>query len=170
MSCRKCGRSHCCCPTIVPVPGPQGPQGPAGTSGTAASTDYAFIYQSTAESVAPQTDVTFDTNGPIFGAIAHTVGDSVITINTPGNYKVIFSVTAQQANQFALFLNGALVAGTIYGSNDTDQQNTGVAIITVAGSSTLTLRNYISATSVLLETLAGGTANNVTASILIQRL
>ncbi len=169
MSCRNCHSCNCCC-TIVPVPGPQGSQGPAGAAGTAASTDYAFIYQSTAQSVDPQADVTFDTNGSIFGSIAHTVGDSIITINTPGNYKILFSVTAQQANQFALFLNGGLVAGSIYGSNDTDQQNTGVAIITVTSSSTLTLRNFTSATSVLLETLAGGTANNVTASILIQRL
>ncbi|OIK09924.1 hypothetical protein [Bacillus sp. MUM 13] len=176
MSCRKCGHSDCCCPNRVPfpvpvpVPGPAGPQGAAGANGTAASTDYALIYQSTAQSVDPQTDVTFDTNGVIFGSIAHTVGDSIITINTPGNYKVIFSVTAQEENQFALFLNGTLVAGTIYGSNNVSQQNTGVAIITIAGTSTLTLRNYISTTPVLLETLAGGTANNVTASILIQKL
>ncbi|WP_165998413.1 collagen-like protein [Bacillus sp. Cs-700] len=179
--CTKCHHFTCTCspesvPTkktcsnFIPVPGPPGPTGPPGANGTAASTDYAYIYQATAQIVPIETDVTFDTNGAIFGAIAHTVGDAGITINTPGDYKIIFSVTGQQSNQFALFINGTLFPGTIYGSNSTDQQNTGFAIIQVASPVTLTLRNHTSAGSVSLETLAGGTEANVTASILIQRL
>ncbi len=152
------------------MPGPQGPAGPPGANGTAASTDYGYIYQSTAQIVPVETDVTFDTNGAIFGAIAHTVGDAGITVNTIGDYKVVFSVTGQQANQFALFVDGTLFPGTIYGSNSTDQQNTGFAIITVSAPVTLTLRNHTSAGSVSLETLSGGTEANVTASMLIQRL
>ncbi|MDN4523905.1 BclA C-terminal domain-containing protein [Fictibacillus fluitans] len=172
--CKRCGHGHCSCTTIIPVPlpgtpGAPGAQGPQGPAGTAASTDYAYIYQSAAENVAAGTDVTFDKNGTIFGAIAHTVGDAAITLNTPGNYKIFFSVTAQEVNQFALFLDGTQVPGTIYGSADTSQQNTGVAIINVAAPSVLTLRN-LSDTAVQLETIAGGTAFNVTASILIQRL
>lgn len=158
------------CSNFIPVPGPAGPAGPPGANGTAASTDYGYIYQATAQIVPIETDVTFDTNGAIFGAIAHTVGDAGITINTPGNYKIIFSVTGQQANQFGLFINGTLFPGTIYGSNSTNQQNTGFAIIQVASPVTLTLRNHTSAGSISLETLAGGTEANVTASILIQRL
>ncbi len=170
--CNKCRKTNCSCSNVipVPVPGPQGPAGPPGANGTTASTDYAYIYQSTAQIVPLETDITFDTNGTVFGAISHTVGDAGITINTTGNYKIIFSVTGQQANQFALFVNGALFAGTIYGSNSTDQQNTGFAIIPVAAPITLTLRNHTSSTSVSLETLAGGTEANITASILIQRL
>ena len=158
------------CSNFIPVPGPPGPAGPPGTNGTAASTDYGYIYQTTAQIVPIETDVTFDTNGAIFGAIAHTVGDARITINTPGDYKIIFSLTGQQSNQFALFINGTLFPGTIYGSNSTNQQNTGFSIIQVASPVTLTLRNHTSSGSVSLETLAGGTEANVTASILIQRL
>jgi hypothetical protein len=149
---------------------PQCPPGPQGIPGTAASTDYGYIYQSTAQIVPLENAITFDTNGTLFGGIAHTLGDAEITITTPGNYKVIFSVTGQQANQFTLFVNGSLYPGTIYGSNNTDQQNTGFAIISVPSTITLTLRNHTSTGSVFLETLAGGTQSNVTASVLIQRL
>ena len=117
-----------------------------------------------------ENDITFDTNGTLFGGIAHVLGDPEITITTPGNYKIIFSVTGQQANQFSLFANGSPYPGSIYGSNSIDQQNTGFAIISVPSTITLTLRNHSSTGSVSLETLAGGTQSNVTASVLIQRL
>nr|WP_281363459.1 collagen-like protein [Paenibacillus lemnae] len=152
--------------------GATGPIGPTGPAGTAASLTYGYIFQSTAQEVPVGVDVTFDSNGTLFGGILHTVGDAEITITDPGNYKVLFSVTGQQANQFAIFLDNGTdpVPGSIYGSADVDQQNTGFVIITVADSAVVTLRNHVSAGAVLLETLAGGTEANVTASILIQRL
>jgi hypothetical protein len=174
-----------CCP-LYPIPkppkcppgprGPAGPQGqtgpvgPQGIPGIAASMDYGYIFQSNAQIVPVENDITFDTNGTLFGGIAHVPGDAAITIATPGNYKIIFSVTGQQANQFSLFVNGSPFPGNIYGSNSSDQQNTGFAIISVSSPITLTLRNHTSTSSVSLETLAGGTQPNVTASILIQRL
>ena len=132
-----------------------GPQGPQGIPGTAASTDYGYIYQSTAQIVPVENDITFDTNGTLFGGISHVPGDAEITLTTPGNYKIMFSVTGQQANQFSLFVNGLPYPGSIYGSNSIDQQNTGFAIISVPSTITLTLRNHSSTGSVSLETLAG---------------
>jgi hypothetical protein len=160
-------------------PGPQGPQGPPGAqgpagsqgpAGIAASTDYGYIYQSTAQIVPVGEAVSFDSNGTLFGGIAHVLGDSAITINVTGHYKVMFSVTGEQSNQFALFVNDALIEGSLYGSASPNQQNNGVVIVSIVEPSTLKLRNHISDGSVTLETLAGGIEANVTASILIQKL
>lgn len=151
-------------------PGPQGPAGPQGPSGTSASTDYGHIYQSTAQIVSPGDAITFDSNGVLFGGVIHNLGDAEVMITAPGNYKVLFSVTGQQANQFALYVDGVPNADAVYGSNDVDQQNSGFSIISVASTAALTLDNHTSAGSIFLETLAGGTQANVTASMLIQRL
>ena len=64
----------------------------------------------------------------------------------------------------------ALVASTIYGSGAGTQQDTGLAILTLAANDVLTLVNFTSAAAVGLQTLAGGTQNNVNASMLILRL
>jgi hypothetical protein len=75
-----------------------------------------------------------------------------------------------EPNQFSLFLNGAPVAGTVYGSGAGTQQNTGQAIIAIASGDVLTLRNHSSTAAVTLQTLAGGTQTNVNASIIIKKL
>ena len=75
-----------------------------------------------------------------------------------------------EPSQFALFLNGAPVAGTVYGSGAGTQQNNGQAIIAIAAGDVLTLRNHSSAAAVTLQTLAGGTQTNVNASIVITKL
>jgi hypothetical protein len=69
-----------------------------------------------------------------------------------------------------LFVNGAPVAGTVYGSGAGTQQNNGQAIITMAAGDVLTLRNHSSTAAVTLQTLAGGTQINVNASIKIIKL
>jgi hypothetical protein len=83
---------------------------------------------------------------------------------------VTFSVSSVEPNQFALFVNGALVMGTVYGSGAGTQQSYGQAIITLAADDVLTLRNHTSSAAVTLQTLAGGTQTNVNASILIEKL
>jgi hypothetical protein len=75
-----------------------------------------------------------------------------------------------EPNQFAIFLNGALFAGSIYGSGAGTQPNPGMVILTASAGDTITLRNHSSAAAVTLQTLAGGTQANSNASILIQRL
>ncbi|PFM76148.1 hypothetical protein COJ46_19890, partial [Bacillus sp. AFS077874] len=97
--------------------------------------------------------------------ITHTPSTSQIAIITPGIYEVTFSVSGTESNQFALFVNGLPVAGTIYGSGAGTQQNNGQAIIAFAAADVLTLRNHSSAAAVGLATVIGGTQANVNASI-----
>jgi hypothetical protein len=75
-----------------------------------------------------------------------------------------------EANQFALFQNGSPIAESIYGSGDDTQQGPGMIIITASAGDVLTLGNHSSASSVTLQTPAGGTSTNVNASILIQKI
>ena len=70
----------------------------------------------------------------------------------------------------ALFLNGAKVDGSVYGSGAGTQPLIGQVIIQVGAGGVLTLRNHSSAAAVTLQTLAGGTQVNANASIAIERL
>jgi hypothetical protein len=147
--------------------GATGPQGPAGTNGLS---EYAYIYNLDAQTVALEADILFSTNGIIVGTIAHLAGTSTIQIGTAGDYAIWFSVSGVEPNQFALFQNGAPVGGSIYGSGAGTQINTGMVIITAAAADVLTIRNHTSAAAVTLQTLAGGTQINSNASILIQKI
>ncbi len=148
--------------------GPQGPQGATGPAG--GLSQYGYIYNQGAEVVPIEADVSFDTNGILTTRIIHAVGTSHIHITSAGIYKVTFSVSSVEPNQFALFVNGALVPGTVYGSGAGTQQSYGQAIITLADGDVITLRNHTSWAAVTLQTLAGGTQTNVNASILIEKL
>jgi hypothetical protein len=70
----------------------------------------------------------------------------------------------------ALFVDGAVVPGTGYGSGAGTQQNNGQAIFTVSSGAVLTLRNHSSPAALALQTLSGGTQQNVDASVLIKQL
>ena len=127
------------------------------------------MYNTTAETVALEADITFGINGPLSG-FTHTAGTSVITVSTTGTYLVSFSVTGVQAGQFTLMDGGVPLASTIYGTGAGQQQDHGEAIVNLTAADVLTLRNHSSSTGVTLATSAGGTQANVDASILIQQL
>lgn len=164
----------------IGVVGPQGPTGATGAAGATGATgatgtaggisDYAYVYNLTAQTVAIEADVPFDSNGLITPGFTHTPSSSVISINAAGVYKVIFSVSGTESNQFALFLNGLEVPGTVYGSGAGTQQNTGQAIFAMGAGDSLTLRNHSSASAVGLASVIGGTQANVNASITILKL
>ncbi len=132
--------------------------------------EYGYIYNTGAQTVAINADVLFDTNGILTSGITHTPGTSQITIANAGNYKVSFSVSGAEFNQFALMVNGVPAAETVYGSGDAEQQNNGQAIIALAAGDVLTLQNHSSNLAITLQTLAGGTQTNVNASIIIEKL
>ena len=87
-----------------------------------------------------------------------------------GDYKVTFSVSGTEPSQFALFLNGELVEGSVYGSGAGTQQNTGQAIVRAGANDVLTLKNYSSSAAVDLQTPSGGTQQNSNASLAIEKL
>lgn len=150
--------------------GPQGPIGATGATGPSGLSEYAYIYNINDQTVAVEADVIFSNNGIIVGGITHTAGTATIQIGNAGTYAIWFYVGAAEPNQFALYLNGTPISGSLYGSGDNTQGNNGVVIFTAAENDTITLRNHTSAAAVSLDDTIGGTQINANASILIQRL
>jgi BclA C-terminal domain/Collagen triple helix repeat (20 copies) len=160
--------------------GAQGHQGIQGTTGSVGATGvtgppgallsaFGYVFNQAAEVVAIEAPITFDSNGPLLG-VTHAPGNAGLVVTNSGTYKVTFSVSAVEPAQFALFVNGAAAAGTVYGSGTGTQQDTGQAILTLAAGDTLTLVNHTSAAAVTLQTIAGGSQTNVNASVVIERL
>ncbi|WP_376745196.1 BclA C-terminal domain-containing protein, partial [Bacillus pumilus] len=149
--------------------GATGPTGATGVTG-AGLAEFAYVYNLSAQTVALEAPVIFDSTGITTPGITHAPGTSQIIVTNPGNYEVTFSVSGVEPNQFTLFVNGAPVTNTVYGSGAGTQQNNGQAILALAAGDTLTLVNHTSAAAVTLQTLAGGTQTNVNASIVIKKL
>lgn len=156
--------------------GTQGPAGPAGATGATGPpgsnglSQYAYIYNLGLETVALEADITFDSNGVMTPGISHTPGNAGIGIVEAGTYEVTFSVSGTEPSQVAIFLNGTLVPGTIYGSGAGTQQNTGQAIFVVPAGAVLTVRNHTSSAAVGLAAPIGGTRASSNASVVIEKL
>ncbi|HTF05234.1 MAG TPA: collagen-like protein [Bacteroidia bacterium] len=151
--------------------GATGPTGATGAAGSGGNSEYAYIYNTTNQFVLANAAVTFSTNGPMTSGIAHNPGAQYMFVNTAGVYKIEFSVTTTQVSQFAIYKNGAAVAGTRYGTGNTNGQNTGFVILALAAGDQIELYNSGSTGgSVNLVTNAGGTLAAVSASIMFTKL
>jgi hypothetical protein len=134
------------------------------------TSEFAYIYNLTPTTIAVEADIPFDSNGSITSGFTHTPGSSTITIVTSGTYRIHFSVSGTEPNQFALFLNGIVVSGSTYGSGSGIQQNNGQAVFSIIAGDVVTLRNHSSASAVGLASVVGGTQANVNASMEIEKI
>jgi BclA C-terminal domain len=114
--------------------------------------------------------VSFDSNGVLSPGITHAAGTAGITVVTAGIYEVNFSASTVAPSQMAVFSNGTLIPGSVYGSGAGTQQNSGQAIASLPAGAVLTLRNHTSSAAVDLQANAGGTQANANASVLIEKL
>jgi hypothetical protein len=122
------------------------------------------------ETVPLEADVTFDSNGVLTAGITHAPGAAGITLTIAGTYEASFSVSGTEPSQMALFVNGTLVPGAIYGSGAGTQQNTGQAIFIAPAGAVFTVRNHTSSAAVGLATPIGGTQPSSNASVVIEKL
>jgi hypothetical protein len=155
------------------VTGPAGPTGQAGAtgpSGSGGTPEYAYIYNLGGQTVQSEMAVAFDTNGVMSPGITHIPGTADIVFTNAGTYKVTFSTSGVAPSQTALFVNGGLVPGTIYGSGAGTQQSMGQAIVNIGAGDTLTLRNHTSSAALALETNSGGSQVNSNASVAVETL
>jgi hypothetical protein len=151
------------------LPGDTGATGATGVTGATGATGilgFGYIYNLTAQSIAVEAAVPFDSNGPLSG-ITHPAGSPSITVTNGGTYAITFSVSGTEPNQFALFINGVAAPSTIYGSGAGTQQNTGPTILILGAGDVITLVNHSSAAAVTLASVVGGTQANVSASVTI---
>jgi hypothetical protein len=156
-----------------PSGGPVGPTGPTGATGATGAAGglsaFGYVFNTDLETVALESAITFDFNGPLVG-ITHAPNTTNVNVTNAGTYAVYFTVESNNPNQFTIFVNGAPATSTVYGTGAGTQPNTGFAILTLSSGDVLTLVNHTSSAGVSLQTLAGGTQTNVNASLLIERL
>jgi hypothetical protein len=132
---------------------------------------YGYIFALTQPaSVAIGAPILFDTNGPLLG-VTHTPSSPTIAIVAAGTYSIRFSVSGAEPNQFGIAFNGNIAAdsASIYGAGAGAAQNFGQTIYTLAAGTTIQIMNYSSPSAVTLAQ-QGGTASNVYASVIINRL
>jgi BclA C-terminal domain/Collagen triple helix repeat (20 copies) len=157
-------------PGATGAAGTTGATGAAGPPGTGGISQYAYVYNLTGQAIPIEADIPLDSNGVMTSGITHALGSSGVHLVNAGVYKVTFSVSGTEPSQFALFLNGGLVSGSIYGSGAGTQQNTGFAIVNAGAGDVLTIRNHSSAAAEGLASSIGGTQANSNASIVIEKL
>jgi hypothetical protein len=150
--------------------GQNGQDGAPGQPGPAATIDYAYVYDMSGQTVAPDGSVTFNSDGIKTSGITHSAASSNVVLASAGTFKVEMSVLGSDQNQFGLFLNGVAIPGGTFGETGSDRQTNGQTIIVVTAGAVLTLRNETPATPITLNNQAGGTIPTVDASLLIERL
>ncbi|HEX2629030.1 MAG TPA: hypothetical protein VHM26_08465 [Chitinophagaceae bacterium] len=149
------------------IQGIQGVQGPAGTS---TATEYAYIFNTSAQFVTVGNPITFDTNGQLSSGITHNAGSSFIFVNVAGRYRVDFSVSANLVNQISVYVNGVSSAGSKYGTNTANAQNSGFVLLNLNAGDVVQLNCAGSPASINLNANIGGTTPAVNASIMIMKM
>ena len=112
-----------------------------------------------AASVAPGTDVSFPQDGPNSGSGIARISANSFNLAEIGTYQVLFEVSANQAGQLVLTLNGDELDYTVVGRASGASQIIGMALVaTTVINSILTVRNPADNPAALIITpLAGGT-------------
>ena len=84
---------------------------------TNASADYAYIYNTAAQTVAAGSALTFSANGLLSGTITHTAGTSETVIGNTGVYGVSVYSDPAAASQYMVYKNGTAVEGATFVSD-----------------------------------------------------
>lgn len=150
--------------------GVQVPQEPLGTG----LPGFAYIYDTTIQNLLANDPVTFNTNGIITpaGFVTHVPGTAPITINQRGTYQITYEVFAfgnapSFSFAFALFNGDNQIAGSNYGSNNSNVTTSGQVITILNAGDVLTLRALNS--SVLFNITNAGIPV-ISASIIIDKI
>jgi len=150
--------------------GPTGVTGATGATGPSNILGYGYIYNLGAQPVAVDAPVLFSSNEEPLIGITHAAGNSAIIVTNAGRYAIFFSISATEANQFAIYIDDVLKPSTVYGSGAGTQQNIGLSILNLSAGASITIVNHSSAATVGLADTIGGTTQTVNASVLIEQL
>lgn len=153
--------------------GPAGPQGEPGPAGTvlAFADFYALMPPDNPTPVETGDDVAFPQDGPTSGTTITRLTDSSFNLAEPGVYQVMFQLSAAEAGQLILTLNGTDLPYTVTGRAGGGSQIVGFALVeTTAANAVLTVRNPEgTADALTLSPSAGGT-RPVSAQLIITQL
>lgn len=149
--------------------GATGPQGPAG--GVLNYGDfYALMPSDNVTAIATGSDVVFPQTGAVSSGITRS-GSTGFVLATAGVYQVLFQVSAAEAGQLVLTLNGEELPYTRVGRAGENTQLVGMALVqTTAANATLTLRNPAGTGNALTLTPNAGGPYPVSAHLVIVQL
>jgi hypothetical protein len=121
--------------------------------------------------VAPATDVSFPQDGPSSGSTITRTSPATFNLSAVGVYQIMFQVSAAEAGQLILTLNGADLANTVVGRATGTSQIVGMSLVnTTVVNSLLTVRNpAANATALTITPVAGGT-RSVSAHLVITQI
>jgi len=156
-----------CCNNKNNHKGLQVPQQPVGTG----LPGFAYFYDTTAQVIPANGQVTFNTNGNITpaGFVTHVPGTAPITINQTGIYLIIYEVTVIAGPYaFALFNGDNQIAGSNYGGVPNTATQNGQVITSLNELDVLSLRNIFTGPKNLGNNVLGIPV--ISASIVILRL
>lgn len=154
-------------------PGPAGPQGEPGPAGGVLgfANFYALMPADNPDPIVAGADVSFPQDGPISGTSITRSSNSSFTLADPGVYQVLFQVSAAEAGQLVLTLNGAELPYTVVGRETGATQIVGMALVqTIAADSVLTVRNPEGTGGSLTLTPSAGGTEPVSAQLIITQL
>ncbi|MED2903527.1 MULTISPECIES: hypothetical protein [Bacillaceae] len=176
----KCNHFPFPCAFPVEQQGPTGAGATGATGTTGPDLGFAFIFDTTDQTVLANGDVTFSDDGSnnTPGFVAHTPGttpaSAPITINETGTYLITFKVFHQSGTAaFGLFNTGTsmIIPGSSYGDTSGGETLSGQIITALNAGDILTLRNIDGDTSLQNRVPPGASGAHVdSASIVIIRL
>ena len=130
--------------------GPAGPTGPPGPPGSVSQC--AYIYKVTAQALAQNDDVVFDSSTILTPGISYAPFSAPITLGLAGYYYVSYTLPNVNSGTFALFLDGVMVPLTGFAASLIPGSLSSSIIIAATAGQILTLRNL----SVLVALLPSG--------------
>ncbi|MFZ7120600.1 MAG: BclA C-terminal domain-containing protein, partial [Eubacteriaceae bacterium] len=131
--------------------GPTGPQGPAGGLNS-----FGYVYHLASEetsTVEADADVPFSNNGPLVGGVAHTAGETIITVPNTANYKIRYSLSSTQGTnaEMALAINDVVEPSSPITAVASTKLLAGEVILFLTAGDEITLRNIGSLALVVQE-------------------
>ena len=123
------------------------------------------------EPIEADTDVSFPRTGPTSGTTITRISDTAFNLAEEGVYQVFFQVSAAEAGQLILTLNGEDLPYTVAGRAAGGSQIVGISLVsTDAPNTVLTVRNPDgTAPALTLSPQAGGT-RPISAHLVITQL
>jgi len=132
---------------------------------------YADIYNTALETIAIDSNVTFEYNNALAQA-EHIPNTSDLVIKKSGIYMVLNILNVDDPSQWTIYINGISNAATTTGLNSGATQSTRASILALNCGDIVTIRNHISPKDVALTVNAGGdgTVASVNAHIILVRI
>lgn len=84
--------------------------------------DYAYVYNTDAQTVESGSPITFSANGPLSGTITHTAGTAEFIIGETGVFLVSFYVDSEDEARISAYRNGTAIEGATYNGDEINGQ------------------------------------------------